>query len=1165
MQGGSVIVSSIKGNYTLTYTSKSTTQSVCPNDQAVIKFTVNDPPQFTVDPVLCNSTNDKISVKVNITGGKAGTYVVTFNPAVSGTLSGSIYQSGPINPGTYTITVTDVNGCTPIATQTVSKVCNCTSDAGEMTPVTAPLRICGTGPATGSHKSGTEFKDGNDVLSYVLHDSPNSNLGHLYARSTNPSFSLDFAAGMQYNTTYYISAIVGNNDGQGQVDLANTNFCNSVAAGQPVIWRELPTISMSVAPTAICLGSSADLTFVFTGNAPFTVDLANGNSITGLSQSNNTSAVSPTVPGIYSYTGNQVIDTYGCVTGFSTVSTLNVFDSPVIDVNSVVYTCNSTNTGYTVAFGVNDGDKPSYTFSGHPGTFNAITGIFTSTQVNNGSTFTIGVNDVNNCDPDAFTSSHTCPCTTDPGTMTISTGAPLEFCQSQPATAAHNRDQVLDGNDTLSFILSTSRLNPIGTRISVSKVPSFTFNPSLQAGTIYYISPIAGDNDGSGIVDFQNGCRLEGLGTAVVWLPEPSVSISAAASEICQGDSLLMTSVVNTWQGKQVTYTVTAQGYSSTFTSNSGNSFLIPDPSATLAGDSLKVDVVTSSVKYSASPGCPGIWDPAIRVTAFVIPTPTATLINASHIICPQETMPLNFTSTGHGDISVTHDGASSPFTVAAGSPYQMILPVFSSPQQRDYHITQVSSHSPGGTTCRGNYSGLVSIEVKASPSASAQFVNDTICLGSDSKLFFTANGATSPFTVHYQSDGVRDSVEVPATGNSIDYIRPAASVHVVLDSVVDNTVSAATGRGCATVLATPVLLKVNSLPAAYISGGGPVCEGDSAQVTITSNGGQGPYRVYYTGNSIVPASGNESRWHTPVVTTIYTLDSIFDSNGCPATSLQGSAQITVNPIPVPRFSASDTSNCSPLITILQNVTDTTGLGSISCTWEIAGDAPVQDCSRQTVTLIRPGTYPVRLAVKSAAGCTAVYEDLKFLTVHGYPEAAFSYDPPVSTFIDPQKRFYNHSEGADSSKWSIFDEGGAQIYSTDREEFIYQFSDSAKAVYLVRLVVASEFGCMDSTQQYVLIDGEMFIYTPNAFTPNNDGLNDVFLPVVSGLEPGSYELMVFNRWGEMVFYSTDPTRGWDGRFNGETVKPDNFAYKLKAKSVYSKEKQEVMGSFRMIR
>jgi len=65
-------------------------------------------------------------------------------------------------------------------------------------------------------------------------------------------------------------------------------------------------------------------------------------------------------------------------------------------------------------------------------------------------------------------------------------------------------------------------------------------------------------------------------------------------------------------------------------------------------------------------------------------------------------------------------------------------------------------------------------------------------------------------------------------------------------------------------------------------------------------------------------------------------------------------------------------------------------------------------------------------------------------------------------------------------------------------------------------------------------------YVPNAFTPNGDGINDVFRVYGSGFI--SFNLKVFDRWGEKVFETSDPNIGWDGTFRGELLPPDVFVY-----------------------
>lgn len=93
------------------------------------------------------------------------------------------------------------------------------------------------------------------------------------------------------------------------------------------------------------------------------------------------------------------------------------------------------------------------------------------------------------------------------------------------------------------------------------------------------------------------------------------------------------------------------------------------------------------------------------------------------------------------------------------------------------------------------------------------------------------------------------------------------------------------------------------------------------------------------------------------------------------------------------------------------------------------------------------------------------------------------------------------------------------------------------------------------------------VYVPNTFTPNNDGRNDVFKPIGTAWMPGTYEITIFNRWGEVVFYSTDPEQPWDGSHqNGDFyVKDDIYIYKMKVQSAHGIAPEEYSGHIMVFR
>jgi gliding motility-associated-like protein len=84
-------------------------------------------------------------------------------------------------------------------------------------------------------------------------------------------------------------------------------------------------------------------------------------------------------------------------------------------------------------------------------------------------------------------------------------------------------------------------------------------------------------------------------------------------------------------------------------------------------------------------------------------------------------------------------------------------------------------------------------------------------------------------------------------------------------------------------------------------------------------------------------------------------------------------------------------------------------------------------------------------------------------------------------------------------------------------------------------------GCLDSAFVNIIVDSSMVESIPSAFTPNGDGLNDVFKPI--GMKYRQLvDFRVFNRWGEQVFYSNNAKNGWDGTYKGEPQEMSVYYY-----------------------
>ncbi|MGN0030084.1 MAG: gliding motility-associated C-terminal domain-containing protein [Marinilabiliaceae bacterium] len=131
--------------------------------------------------------------------------------------------------------------------------------------------------------------------------------------------------------------------------------------------------------------------------------------------------------------------------------------------------------------------------------------------------------------------------------------------------------------------------------------------------------------------------------------------------------------------------------------------------------------------------------------------------------------------------------------------------------------------------------------------------------------------------------------------------------------------------------------------------------------------------------------------------------------------------------------------------------------------------------------------------------------------------------------------FKNNSEGRYTvCEWEI----GKTARLYDREP-VYQFQKPD--TYTITLTITNEeTGCASSDSSMTVTITDAALEFPNAFTPNGDGTNDIFLPSFRSLR--KYELTIYNRWGKRVFTSNDPTKGWDGNEHGREAAAGTYYY-----------------------
>jgi hypothetical protein len=344
--------------------------------------------------------------------------------------------------------------------------------------------------------------DGNDVFGYVLHSGSGTVLGQEFARNTTGIFT--FQSGMTYGQTYYVSAVAGNPLGGFPNPL---DPCFSVSAGQPVVWLANPTPAAG-ADFAVC-GTSATLNASLSPYSGAWTQVAGPGVSTITSTTTANSTVSASQNGIFTYRWTEA---NGACSAFDEVK---VTYNSIPAATGVSEVCDGTNTSYTLSFTVLGGTPP-YQAQGIAGSFTGSN--FTSSLVTSGSAYSFTVKDANGCVSAGITGSETCECTTAAGSM-ITT--PQVFCTTDPAVAIWNNDGNKDANDIIRFILHSDPGAGLGTVYATNTVPVFSFTAGLQTGVIYYISAIAGNNNG-GNVSTSDPCLSIAIGTSVSWEALPN-------------------------------------------------------------------------------------------------------------------------------------------------------------------------------------------------------------------------------------------------------------------------------------------------------------------------------------------------------------------------------------------------------------------------------------------------------------------------------------------------------------------------------------------------------------------------------------------------------------------------------------------------------------------
>ncbi|MCW3102409.1 MAG: hypothetical protein JWO09_849 [Bacteroidetes bacterium] len=778
-------------------------------------------------------------------------------------------------------------------------------------------------------------------------------------------------------------------------------------------------------------------------------------------------------------------------------ATVTITEPPALTVSISAQTnisCNGGSNGAATAAG--NGGAPGYTYSWNT---SPVQNGISATALSAG-TYTVTISDLNSCTSTATVT------ITEPTAVSVSISSQTDVScnggNNGNATAAGN-----GGTPAYAYSWNTS---PVQLTATAS---------SLAAGT-YTVT-----------VSDQNSCTS----TATVTITEPtgmSLNISSQNNVSCNGGTNGdATALANggapaytySWNTSPVQATATASNLAAgtyTVTATDANSC-----SATTTVTITEPTALTLSLDTKTNPACNGTSTGSIYTLAaggtgaytFAWSPNVSTADSATAIAAGSYT--ITVTDANSCTASLTEAIADPPLlTVNAGTDVSICR-----------GLTTNLNASAGGGTAPYNYAwsnGPLTASQTVQPLTTTTYtisISDAMnCSASDSMIVTVFQ----PAVIDLGNDTAicqGDVLTLNAGPGFSSYTWQNGTTAQTLNASFPDMyfVTGIDPNGC--IVKDTIVMNVNPLPVIGLADTLRICPGTTA--TLTANPGYTNYA-----------------WNTGAVTSSITVNApgldkviVQDANGCINAD---STVVLFYPIPQLQFSVFPVKGCDPLYVSTQNTSILNGSTIQSWDWQI-GPNNLNDTAPVTV-LNGAGIYNVSLQATTDKGCIVDTLLTNYIEVYPTPQAIIVPEALEYELYDDYINISNQSLQSDFYTWSLYGDS-----LTNTADFVYPVTDTG--AYYFQLLAVNQYGCKDSTQVTITVNPSYAIFFPDAFTPNDNGNNDKYMPKGYGIK--EYELLIFDRWGNMMFKSNDITVGWDGTYKNNLPFRDVYVYKCRIRDI----------------
>ena len=314
-----------------------------------------------------------------------------------------------------------------------------------------------------------------------------------------------------------------------------------------------------------------------------------------------------------------------------------------------------------------------------------------------------------------------------------------------------------------------------------------------------------------------------------------------------------------------------------------------------------------------------------------------------------------------------------------------------------------------------------------------------------------------------------------------------------------------------------------------------------ASTVTINNMTNAGPWQYTWDfGDGTTSTDPNVSS-HTYDTFGDYTITLTVSNNDCQETVF---VNVRINPIPpILEFDYFPPSGCAPHVVTFVN--ESRYADPASYFWKFGANEGTSRAVDPTYTYLEPGVYSVTLTATNALGDTVSLTKELIIEVLENPVARFAIYPTTPLNV-PGEALYTQNRSVNASEY-FWDFGDGNTSTEVEPKHLY----AQEGTFSITLIARNGNGCADTTVLesgvHAVNHGQLLI--PNAFVPNKSGAgsgnarsNEVFLPLVQKVT--NFQMLVFNRWGELMFESLDPDVGWDGYHQGKLCAQDVYIYRI---------------------